>query len=423
MVEVIRLLFLAISFAIGSYVYEDLSRRRLSRGLLLVVFFVSVVLADQLLLDSLLLFAVVFLGMTVLSSSVRPLTYRVFEGLLPFLGVDLSIRIFDQFIFPAILYVEENRILPVILALILLLLVLPSYHLIKALFHLDYQILRHSQSPRTNLIVNLLNTLFICYYVLIYGGFLDAFVLPQELFLIVYTWVLFIALSYLNRLALKQTKNALQLEKERHLRNLNTYSRYLEDLYQILRTFKHDHENILLSLRESVEAGDLSEISSVYQEVVVKSTERLPLEQDLIFSKLLHLDNMSLKVTLTKHLLAAQKAGIAVKVSINTSIDSLPISQDDYQSLLEELLPSAIALTKSSRQPFLVVKLYRTLKEDLLTITCRVVDNLPFIQSSSELDRLLTRYANLDLAYYHEADDLLTYCVRIAYCNPPAERT
>ncbi|MGL6299825.1 hypothetical protein ACR31S_06355 [Streptococcus iniae] len=63
----------------------------------------------------------------------------------------------------------------------------------------------------------------------------------------------------------------LALAQGERVENLVNYNHYIEQLYRDIRTIKHDSENILISLKDSIDSGNRKEIKEVYNAVVKES--------------------------------------------------------------------------------------------------------------------------------------------------------
>lgn len=73
-----------------------------------------------------------------------------------------------------------------------------------------------------------------------------------------------ILIDYYSREYLKEMR---QGEQKRYLENLETYSQQIEGLYQSIRSFRHDYNNILLSLGGSIESGDIDLVTQVFDDI------------------------------------------------------------------------------------------------------------------------------------------------------------
>lgn len=69
-------------------------------------------------------------------------------------------------------------------------------------------------------------------------------------------------------------------EQEEHLRSLEAYNQKIEAAYKIVRSFKHDYENVLISMQTSIDSGDFNLIEQTYQDILKKAGQELIEEDD-----------------------------------------------------------------------------------------------------------------------------------------------
>lgn len=69
-------------------------------------------------------------------------------------------------------------------------------------------------------------------------------------------------------------------EQEEHLRSLEDYNQKIEAAYKSVRSFKHDYENVLISMQTSIDSGDFNLIEQTYQDILKKAGQELIEEDD-----------------------------------------------------------------------------------------------------------------------------------------------
>ena len=69
-------------------------------------------------------------------------------------------------------------------------------------------------------------------------------------------------------------------EQEEHLRSLEAYNQKIEAAYKSVRSFKHDYENVLISMQASIDSGDFNLIEQTYQDILKKAGQELIEEDD-----------------------------------------------------------------------------------------------------------------------------------------------
>ena len=67
----------------------------------------------------------------------------------------------------------------------------------------------------------------------------------------------------------------LNQEQDLRYRDMERYSRHIEELYKEVRSFRHDYTNLLTSLRLGIEEEDMEQIKEVYDSVLKDSSQKL----------------------------------------------------------------------------------------------------------------------------------------------------
>ena len=65
----------------------------------------------------------------------------------------------------------------------------------------------------------------------------------------------------------------LNQEQALRYRDMERYSRHIEELYKEVRSFRHDYTNLLTSLRLGIEEEDMEQIKEVYDSVLKDSSQ------------------------------------------------------------------------------------------------------------------------------------------------------
>lgn len=73
----------------------------------------------------------------------------------------------------------------------------------------------------------------------------------------------------------EKLQEKLNQEQTLRYRDMERYSRHIEELYKEVRSFRHDYSNLLTSLRLGIEEEDMEQIKEVYDSVLKDSSEKL----------------------------------------------------------------------------------------------------------------------------------------------------
>lgn len=84
---------------------------------------------------------------------------------------------------------------------------------------------------------------------------------------VVYTVILMKVLILIDYFSREYLKDLRRNEQKHYLESLESYSQQIEDLYQSVRSFRHDYNNILLSLKGSIDSGDIALVTKVFNEI------------------------------------------------------------------------------------------------------------------------------------------------------------
>lgn len=171
---------------------------------------------------------------------------------------------------------------------------------------------------------------------------------------------------YISTILLKnirlEMKNKLEIEK------LNQQKKYIESLEKNnkeIRKFKHDFNNILLSLNGYINNNDfnITELREYFNNNILPINNKLATNS----STLANLDSIkvkSLKSLLTNKILTAQTKDINISVSIENIIDDLFIDEMQISRVLGILLDNAIEgclETKDKKMSIIILRIDKTI--------------------------------------------------------------
>lgn len=145
----------------------------------------------------------------------------------------------------------------------------------------------------------------------------------------------FIYLFYSYTMRVKAHRQAL----ERH--QYDIYVQNLESSYRNLRKFRHDYQNILLSLGEYVHTAHDPELQHYFNEVVTRSQQSLTRDFGH-FDNLERIQDKSLKAIIQNKFSVARQAGIQVRLEADATISQLAIDPVTLARVSGILLDNAI---------------------------------------------------------------------------------
>nr|WP_253955973.1 GHKL domain-containing protein [Lactiplantibacillus pentosus] len=149
----------------------------------------------------------------------------------------------------------------------------------------------------------------------------------------------FIYLFYSYTMRLQSNRQALERKQ------YDIYVKNLESSYQNLRKFRHDYQNILLSLGEYIHTADDPELQTYFDRVVTKSQQSLSRDFGH-FDNLEQIKDKALKAIVQSKFSAARQAGIQVRLEANDPVAALAIDPVTLARVSGILLDNAIEAVK-----------------------------------------------------------------------------
>ncbi|GAB2022509.1 hypothetical protein RyT2_15830 [Pseudolactococcus yaeyamensis] len=163
--------------------------------------------------------------------------------------------------------------------------------------------------------------------------------------MVIYNLVFYFFLYAINGKYKEWEIQRLLKTKDSLISNLEIYTQKVDDSQQVVREFRHDFANILISMRQTIETGNVAEIKRTYTEILEESHIKLEQSQREI-SKLSNIKVLELKSLISEKILKAEVMGITAKLEILTIISDLLINKSDIVRILGIILDNAIEATK-----------------------------------------------------------------------------
>lgn len=149
---------------------------------------------------------------------------------------------------------------------------------------------------------------------------------------------------YFNYRILAETQ---QLELQR----LKTYTSYIETMYDDLRRFRHDYKNILLSLGETIQSGNLAATQQIYNQVVIPTNKEIE-SKGVVLSHLANIQDLEIKSLIYGKVMQALDQGIQVEVEVVDPIKAAGnIKRTDLVRMIAILFDNAINAASKAAKP------------------------------------------------------------------------
>lgn len=319
------------------------------------VLFDNVILIDQLF----------FIGVSLLFAPQKKLSEHIFNGFFAIMIVELLFRVIGSFFLPAVLGFSIRQINSDLRLLELCyLLILPMFYLFSYIFSIDLSLLRFISEDKMKKWVFWMNTTMFSYYFFVHflvkvqSEFLGLYFRYRSILIFIYLAILIWIIVKLDRFAKDQLSQKLAQAQSERIAYLENYNQSIEQLYRDIRTVKHDSENILISLKDSIDSGDIESITQVYETVVQQSATSMR-RPGYELSLLDNIKEAVVRSVMNSKLLEAQHYGIVLYIEIPDVIDDLPIKLLDLIVLFTGLVDNAIETAKGSRRPFLSIAYFK----------------------------------------------------------------
>lgn len=323
-------------------------------GFIIVFFFYSSILS----LVSYLFMPLFFLIFSLVISKNVSKYLSIFYGLFPVVLWNLLHRSITFFILPGLGFsniqqISHNKTLLTISALTASIL---SF-VIPIVLQYNFEILNKQQNPRENRkIIIFLNISMLIYYLLVQiFSYLEVMyridaLLYRELVVVIYIIIFLISLNILDRNLRERIQQQLSEQRELQLRNMSDYSQHIEELYNELRSFRHDYINILRSLKLGIDTHDLPAIEQIYNQVLKDSGQALN-QSKYDLGRLSNIHNDALKSVLSAKFLEAQSKGIEIGLEVPQEIKPQGMELLDFITIVSILADNAMEAAVETSHP------------------------------------------------------------------------
>ncbi|MEQ9809893.1 hypothetical protein [Streptococcus jiangjianxini] len=385
------------------FIYQDLRQRKLNKYHFPFYLVLSIVLAIIIRENVFLPLWLTFLLLSLLDQEKRTICRHLFYTGLSVVLVDLLLRYFYIFVAPTLLRgIHFPAYLTPWVTIIIFLLLIPIIRALRRLFRLDYPTILKIPDKQVQRYIYGMNGFFFLYYIVHYVVFFDhpsVMANYDRVTLFVSVMVMVYMLTLLNRKARERYVSDVEREEQQYLVNLEQYSHHLEGIYQNIRSFKHDYDNILISLKDSIYYGDIDEIRDSFEEVLKKSQDRME-DDDYLFYQLIPIANNHIKMVVTKDLLEAKRLGAQVSVLLPDSEDIPMLNQKDVITLLHHMLQLGTHHAKLSKKPSLRLVI-KTIKNDYEISVSYSTSVETLVSGCLSFDRQSPFLDNMDKGSHH----------------------
>ena len=156
----------------------------------------------------------------------------------------------------------------------------------------------------------------------------------------------------------EKLQEKLNQEQALRYRDMERYSRHIEELYKEVRSFRHDYANLLTSLRLGIEEEDMGQIKEVYDSVLKDSSEKLQ-DNKYDLGRLVNIRDRSLKSLLAGKFIKAREKDIVFNVEVPEEIQVEGMSLLDFLTIVSILCDNAIEASAEASQPHVSIAFFK----------------------------------------------------------------
>ena len=208
----------------------------------------------------------------------------------------------------------------------------------------------------------------------------------------------------------------LDQEQALRYRDMERYSRHIEELYKEVRSFRHDYTNLLTSLRLGIEEEDMEQIKEVYDSVLKDSSEKLH-DNKYDLGRLVNIRDKALKSLLAGKFLKARDKKIIFNVEVPEEIQVEGMSLLDFLTIVSILCDNAIEASVEACQPHVSIAFLKNGAQETFIIENSIKEEgidiseiFSFGASSKGEERGVGLYTVMKIVESHPNTSLNTTC-------------
>ena len=211
-------------------------------------------------------------------------------------------------------------------------------------------------------------------------------------------------------------RERLNQEQALRYRDMERYSRNIEELYKEVRSFRHDYTNLLTSLRLGIEEEDMKQIKEVYDSVLMDSSEKLQ-DNKYDLGRLVNIRDKGLKSLLAGKFLKARDKKIIFNIEVPEEIQVEGMSLLDFLTIVSILCDNAIEASVEASQPHVSIAFLKNGAQEIFIIensireeSIDISEIFSFGSSSKGEERGVGLYTVMKLVESHPNTSLNTTC-------------
>ena len=152
----------------------------------------------------------------------------------------------------------------------------------------------------------------------------------------------------------EKLQEKLNQEQALRYRDMERYSRHIEELYKEVRSFRHDYANLLTGLSLGIEEENMEQIKEIYDSVLKDSSEKLQ-DNKYDLGRLVNIRDRALKSLLAGKFIKAREKDIVFNVEVPEEIQVEGMNLLDFLTIVSILCDNAIEASAEASQPYVSI--------------------------------------------------------------------
>ncbi|EIN6611972.1 sensor histidine kinase, partial [Listeria monocytogenes] len=134
-------------------------------------------------------------------------------------------------------------------------------------------------------------------------------------------------------------------------------------LYRELAGFRHDFVNIMITLDESINTGNIKEVRAIYDEILSETKKDIN-RTKFDTAELMNISNPAVKSVLSAKALFSKQKNVQIELEIKQEISLYYIDILDYIRIISNLLDNAIEAAELAKEKKVIIAIFY--RDDLL---------------------------------------------------------
>lgn len=307
------------------------------------------------------------------------LRHHIFYSFFPFSILNLLYRLILLYILPFILNVPDTSIsesLPHVILSVCI--ALPTFLFLMKVFSIEtFSFIRHF-SKHINLFLLISDIGIVSYLAFI--PFVNAnnseMNWLRRIIILLYFVICLYLMSHLSTYARKLAIAQIEEEKNQHIELLEEYNSYIEEMYQSVKSFKHDYNNMLISLEGSIQTEGLDTIKKVYYSIVEQMETSIDRPLSINLENFASVESFDLRTLLALRFYEANQKGIKTSIDISSHWKSRYVHSSDILVITSTIISLAIERAVNGDKSFLRLEFFRDKAGQTLRIISSVDTSL-----------------------------------------------